>query len=330
MRVPLVTFRVDARLTAGGGHMRRCLALAQALKPRCELAFALEPENAAQWAGALSQAGFAAVGDAVTDVAVLDGYAFGADEIRTWRRLAETLVMIEDFGRRFDGVDLYVSLASMPPAAGRALAGPTYALLDPGYASPVTLRPQGVAESVLIACGLRDSADLAGLYLDALAAVPEMRDMRVTIVMGEDAPHREAVAARSAACRARLLTNANDLRPLYDESDLILGAGGVSLFERMARGRASVTIVAAENQAAGAEAAARLGATRLLGPAGSVTVEMVAAAIRALAGDSAVRAAMGQAGRRTVDGRGAERVAAEILALAHRAPVAAVTEPGLE
>ena len=48
---------------------------------------------------------------------------------------------------------------------------------------------------------------------------------------------------------AQVLFDAPDMAALYDDAELVLGSGGVSLFERMSRGRASVTLVAAKNQA---------------------------------------------------------------------------------
>ncbi len=324
-----VTFRVDGRPEAGGGHMRRCLALARALKPRAEVAFVPAPDTAPYWADVLAREGIGSVRSAAADVAVLDGYEFGTNEVDEWRRCAGRVIMIEDLGRALAGVDLYVSPANPPPEVGRTLAGPRYALLDPGYAVPVAPRPQGGVAHVLVACGMRDSADLTGVYLDALAMVSELRDAQVTVVVGGDAPHRESVAAKAARQGARLFAGLDDLRPLYDESDLVLGAGGVSLFERMARGRASVTLFAADNQAPAAEAMVQVGATSVPGRAGAVTVEMVASAIRSLAGDGIARREMGRAARRMVDGRGAERVAVEIHALAQDVPAAATITPGV-
>ena len=187
-----VVFRSDPRPEAGGGHMSRCINLAQALQPSCGVAFALAADAAPHWHARLRDEGIAIVdahsrSDAT--VAVLDGYDLQPRDVANWKRESRALVMIEDLGRHLAGVDLYISYAGPPPVDARVLAGPQYALLDARYARPV--KPQSDdAGSILVTCGLRDF----GRHLRALSrrigAVPWRR---------REEDHRRARQDRAAS-----------------------------------------------------------------------------------------------------------------------------------
>ncbi len=329
MTARTVVFCADARPEAGGGHMSRCINLARALQPSCAIAFALAADAAPQWHAQLCDEGIDIVGDGTRSdaaVAVLDGYKLQSRDVEDWKRNARTLVMIEDLGRHFAGVDLCISFAGPPPAGARVLAGPQFALLDARYARPV--KPQsGDAGGVLVTCGLRDSAGLTGFYLDALARCGGISGKAITVVLGSAAPHRDSVQRQAQDLGARLLFDVTDMAALYDDAGLVLGAGGMSLFERMARGRASVTIVAAENQAYAAAQMAKLGGTLLAGNVETINTAAMTKSIAALLVDREARAKMGNLARQAIDGLGTERVAREILALTadadHCAPAAA-------
>ena len=312
-----VVFQADARPEAGGGHMRRCINLARALRTRCDVAFVLSADAAPLWRARLDHEGIACVNETTVlnaGAAVLDGYDLRQADVTRWKRKVSTLVLIEDLRRHFSGVDLYVASGGPPPLATRVLAGPRYALLDVVYGRPVEPR-LGSSMRILVACGLRDSAGLTLIYLDALSrcAVP---GRAITVVIGRDAPHCEVVERRASDLGAEVVVEARDMVVLYNQADLVLGAGGVSLFERMARGRASATAVVADNQAHSAKQMAACGGTLLLGNARDLTEVAVAEAIGRLLADAAARAEMAARARRTVDGKGAERTAEEIISLA--------------
>ena len=316
MTAPSVVFSADARPEAGGGHMSRCISLARALQHSCDVAFVLAADSAPHWRARLGSEGIEIVNNGLwSDVAVLDGYDLGPRDVVSWKQESRALVVIEDLGRHFAGVDLYVSYAGPPAVGARDLHGPQYALLDARFAQAV--KPQrGNRDSILVTCGLRDLAGITGLYLDALAQCHGAQGKAVTIVLGSAAPHREGVQRQARDLGARVVFDVADMMPLYDEADLVLGAGGVSLFERMARGRASVTVVAADNQDYAAKNMAALGGTVLAGIKATATTNVVAESIGALLADRHLRTTMGALARQAIDGLGVERTAREILALA--------------
>lgn len=311
-----IIFRADARSVAGGGHMSRCLSLARALRRSFDVVFSLEPEAAPMWHARLRDESFDIIDDASrisATVGVLDGYDLQPSDIATWTNRVNCLVMIEDFGQRFSGVDLYVSFSGPPPSNARVLAGPKYALLDARYARPVEPLDND-SRKILVACGLRDSANITDLYLNSLMKC-SLRSKTITVVLGSAALHRQAVQDLACSIGANVLFDVLDMSALYDDADLVLGAGGVSLFERVARGRASITVIASENQAYSAIEMARIGGTLLAGSVESTDENMIAKSIDRLLSDYDMRNRMGTVARQAVDGLGANRVANEILML---------------
>jgi UDP-2,4-diacetamido-2,4,6-trideoxy-beta-L-altropyranose hydrolase len=317
-------FRVASAPEVGGGHMRRCLALAGALRTDARIVFILDRADAGIWGQAVTAAGmkWMLAGDEPDGPwtgCVIDGYAFGPQDYAGWRRRAGRLVVIDDIGRAPADADLVVNSTQPDAACGNAvLAGPAYAMLGKAFAAPPRAAPSERIEEVFISFGLRDSVGATGLALDALQRLAaDGFQPRITVALGSSAPGLQRVKAQVAQLgeKARLLVDADNVRSLLDRTDLAIGAGGVGLYERLACGVPSLTVTIAENQRASAHNAADAGATIDLGDAADLTPAALAEATRDLAVDRGRRERLAQRGRQLVDGRGAERVARKILEL---------------
>jgi spore coat polysaccharide biosynthesis predicted glycosyltransferase SpsG len=136
-------------------------------------------------------------------------------------------------------------------------------------------------------------------------------------VLGNASPNLVAVRRwiESWGHEACLIVDSDDMPGLLRSADLVLGAGGVSLYERMACGVPSVTVQLAENQAANIALGARHGATLSAGPIEAVTAESLAAIVLSLARSPEDRASQSRCGQTWVDGRGPLRVAEEMMRL---------------
>jgi spore coat polysaccharide biosynthesis predicted glycosyltransferase SpsG len=133
-------------------------------------------------------------------------------------------------------------------------------------------------------------------------------------VAGALNPHFDSLAAMAAGRPGWTLhRHADHMARLMAGTDLAIGAGGSSIWERCCLGLPALVAVLAENQAGASRAVAAAGAHRELGRAGDLRPEDYARALDAL--DAGAMRAMSRAGMALVDGCGCERAAEALMAL---------------
>ena len=316
MTTPRVVFVTDAGGEAGLGHFKRCAALARALvrhdlgvellvagPPDGRLA-ALAPGLAAtplDWWGAPGHVLDAtAVGG--VEAFVVDSYHADASLLAALRRKA-LVVAIDDLADRPLPVDVVVNgawhaerLAYDVPAETRRLLGPRYALLDSAYADVGSRAVGARVDRVLVTLGgATPTAETAGAIAAVRAALP---GVAVDVAGG--------LVAVEAPAGVTLHGPLPSLRALLVAADLAVTASGMTLYECLATATPTVALCVAENQRPNFE---HLGAAGLVVASASAALTSTIARVAA---DRALRARLAADGRRAVDGRGAERVAATI------------------
>jgi UDP-2,4-diacetamido-2,4,6-trideoxy-beta-L-altropyranose hydrolase len=337
-RSPRILFLADAGPAVGGGHVMRCLTLAQALRRSgAECAFAATPA-AAGVLDVFADAGIARLGLADgepsalaagaaeaavswrADVVVVDHYRLDAAMERALRD-GRRLMAMDDLRRPHD-CDLLLD-SNLDRAPGdypgvEALIGPAFALVRPPF---VALRDTALARRaramaprrLLVSLGLTDVGEITGQVMAALG--DELGGLRVDVVLGAAAASRGAIEERAARDqRITLHIDTQEMAALTAAADLAIGAGGSSTWERCCLGLPTITVVLADNQRANAAALAGQGAS-LMVEAGEGFRDQLQAAFSRMADDAALRADMSRAAAALCDGRGAERVAARLLAL---------------
>lgn len=311
--------RVASHTRHGGGHVARCGILGRALSDAgAEPLMWLDPDSP-EAAGRLAGLGLDCIADADEpggrwDGSVIDGYGM-EEEAAALADFAPPLVVLDDFLTPPPAASLIVNSAfhlTGDTVDGRpALLGPAYALVDPRFAAlPDRDRGQPVGE-ILVTFGKVDPCNATELVLKALVSTGA--EANITIVVSSSSPHGETIAeaVRALGGRGRLIVDAPDMVPLLAAADLVVGAGGVSLMERVAAGIPSVTLAVAENQRLFVEGAARAGTTL----AGSADQKALTQTISLLLGAADARTRMSTAGRQTIDGGGAKRVAHRMFAM---------------
>lgn len=340
-------FRADASAGLGLGHLKRCMALAHALRNRgAGVHFFLRESDlngaelvAAQGLSATTLAPIAAQGEAAdaaafvravraspaaqADVVVVDHYGLGARWQRAVRGAFDPrLVAIDDLADRAHDVDVLVdhNLCEATKYAGhigpktKTLTGPRYALLGPSYAQTPHNEAASQVRSIGICMG---GADAANLNLAALAACRDVAGFSgdIEIATTSANPHLAGLRERLLTDpRTRLNLDAPDLAAFFARHELHLGAGGGSTWERCCMGAPTLAVIAAANQLP------VLLPLRERGVLDMVTdvppdAEAIALALQPLLDDASRRAALGRSARKLVDGLGAERVADQLFLL---------------
>lgn len=215
---------------------------------------------------------------------IIDHYAFDA----RWQRAVlpedTRLMVIDDLADRPHACDLLLDqnlgrnsadYKELVPDHCTRLIRPQYALLRPEFAA---MRAQSLAERkgrglrhILISMGGVDAQDATSQILDALSGADLPDDLRISVVMGAQAPALETVRRKASELPwpTEVLIDVYDMASRMADADLSIGAGGATTWERCCLGLPSIIVQIAHNQAGIAHTLEKAGAALSPGPLGA-------------------------------------------------------------
>ena len=192
------------------------------------------------------------------------------------------------------------------------LIGPRYALLHEDYSSYKKVQPNrnNEIQKILIYLGGMDLDNLTCKALQALSN-PSLSHIHVDVVVGNNNnSHREDVDRHVALRPLTLLHEPQQsLVYLILNSDLALGAGGATTWERLCLGLPSLLVSAADNQKQACESLARCDLINYAGNSASLSVSVLESYFESLINDRPKLKEQSSLGQVLVDGLGALRVA---------------------
>lgn len=256
------------------------------------------------------------------DWLIVDHYGLDARWESVARKFADHLMAIDDLANRPHAVDLLLdqnfsaqvvdqAYAPWIAAECKAMLGPRFALLrEQFHCAPIEIRPQ--VKRVVVNFGGFDAARQVHNAMLALGGFPELE---VDFVAGLHNPDWDAMS-RLVADRPhwRLHALVSDFFGLLQQADLFIGAGGGTTWERAALGVPTICISVANNQAFNAQLLAQAGGHLYLGPHPSLDRQQLIDAIVVMCANRELRHSFAVRSRALVDGLGAKRVAAALLA----------------
>ena len=344
MTTPHVLLRPDSSPQAGLGHVQRCLALAAGIREAgASVSFAVPDAVSVRqriegWGFAVDQlddaldaselAARATASGAST--IVIDSYATGLAFQRHLGLTGIPLVVLDDHAAEPVHAELCINggahAADLPYVSGtggtRFLLGPDYVLLRPELWDIGPVEPGCSVDNVLITVGGSDQHKLAPELLNALDAVDD--PFAITVVrgpyFGDPHPLDVAVAAITARGRrhVRVLEAPTAFTSEMQAAGLAVSAAGQTLHELIRLGVPTIGLEVADNQRGPLAALAAAGAIRSAGPpAESGLPARVAAITTELCRNRSARHSLGELAGTFLDGQGARRVAAAVLALTH-------------
>ena len=315
----------------GGGHVVRCLSLAEALETKgVRCVFAL-PEAGRVLLARIAGADHAAIDIAValSDLSsfshvVLDDYAADASLETKLRADGRRLLVIDDLAERPRAADLTINpgalgadpYADFGSGHGVRLLGPRYALLRPMFAAgrdEALKAPISGLRRLFVSFGL---SDVGGVSARAYAAIRRWdKALEVHMVVGSGAQSlMDLQACARTDPKLQLHIDAAKVAALLGVCDAALGGGGVGAWERACLGRPSVALSVAPNQDWLIDHLGALGAHIRLSPLGLNFEAELTQALHRLKSDD-VRAKLKSVSSALCDGRGAQRVAEAFLSL---------------
>ena len=339
-----ILIRTDASADIGTGHLMRCIALAQAFqKKNIDPIFVLAVDtlltkrlkeegmefihiNAVRGSSDDAKETIMIADDHDAQWILTDGYAFDANYSHHLRDANHRVLMVDDYAHLPAGqaglpaydCDFLLNQnidASEEMYAGKTdaklLLGTSYALLRKEFREYAdrTRNIPDVATNILVTLGGGDPENATTPILSALDQVDAYK-LSVTAIIGSENPHEDALKKITAGSKhtITLLKSVTDMPSLMAKADLAIAAAGSTSWELLYMGLPFITGILAENQAG---IAARLGAEGLAVNVGwykDCPPERLAAQITSLISDHALRERMSLTGRKTIDGKGAERV----------------------
>jgi UDP-2,4-diacetamido-2,4,6-trideoxy-beta-L-altropyranose hydrolase len=256
------------------------------------------------------------------DWLIVDHYALDNQWESPLRSCAERIMVIDDLGDRVHDcdilldqnfyLDMYDRYSSKVPPACKLMLGPIYALLGPDFKM---LRDESKVckekvERVLIFFGGVDLLNNTSRAIRVLASLRHL-GLHVDVVIGAQHPKREEIESQCANLNFSCHIQTNKMAELMSSSDIAIGAGGISTWERCCLGLPSLVISAAENQRKQLSDAACEG---LLYAPDMVELDEISLSthVQALIENKSLRAMISANGMRSVDGLGVMRVVSNL------------------
>ncbi|MBI3463390.1 MAG: glycosyltransferase [Planctomycetes bacterium] len=344
-----VLFRCDGGPVIGMGHVTRCLALAEELtrNHRCRAEFAVAHDRVAT--EQIGEAGYrvhqvpwqhtaAHEPKWIKIVAARCGAPLVVCDVREgldlrgllWlRRAGLSVVLLDDSSERRLAADLafYPPMPQLQRLDWRGFSGHGY-----GGWKWVVLRRQftgrrrevaGGPPMILLSAGGADPAGITLELVDALERVEGPMDPVVVLGSAYRQAQKLSRRLRRARHRYRVLSHVADMAALMAQADLAVVSFGMTAYELAAMGVPAIYVALSDDHADSASTFQQAGMGINLGVHQRVKPDDIAAVIRQLLGDPKQVAAMSARGRSLIDGRGAERVAHQIVCYLRRSCVPA-------
>jgi len=330
----VAVLRADASSSIGVGHVMRSLSLGEALIDEgfgvelvsCELAPSLQSlaascgiEVVELTCAPRSSEDAQFVLDRNAAIVVVDGYEFSREFFATIEQSDTPFAVIDD-NAETNALSPNAVINQNPHASAlmyahmkgnpKLLLGLQYAMVRKEVREVAALHLPTREGEVFVAMG---GADFLGLTAPIVEALAET-GLQIRVAVGHANTQREHVQKLADQHGHVTLIEQQDYVSSLASAHVAVLAAGSSLWEACAVGTPSIGLVVADNQVASANAAAKLGFTRVIDCRKSFSVEAVKREIEAciLGGTSAMRGAalsIGIAG-------GASKVASELGAIA--------------
>lgn len=297
-----VIIRADASIEIGTGHVMRCLALAEYLSEGDVKITFISQRLSGHLADLIKARGFevqlfhcekgcSVKEDALQtqrimeklgscDCLIVDNYALDAQWERAVRRLVRRLFVIDDLADRphdCDGLldqnlhrEMNTRYRGLVSWQCKCFLGPEYALLRREFLREKRYIRNGVIKQVLINFGGSDAYDMVSLAVMACAEFFERSDVKIQVVAGASNPYKAKLKELCSSFSQPIFVyhdHVSNMAGLMAESDLAIGAGGSSHWERCFLGLGAIVITTAANQVEITEVVAERGACIYLGDA---------------------------------------------------------------
>lgn len=207
---------------------------------------------------------------------IVDHYALDSTWEGQIRPYCGSLMVIDDLANRPHHCDLLLDqnlgtkcedYNQLIPESCKLLLGPKYALLRPEFSQARDLSIQHRSSKLgiknwLVTLGGVDEPNYTARVLSVLKSAPLAPDTQITLIAGSKCPHINHLQLATAKMPypTRLITGTDQMAQLMAESDIAIGAGGSTSWERCSLGLPTIQLIVADNQLKASQALHQAGA----------------------------------------------------------------------
>lgn len=261
----------------------------------------------------------------IPDFLIVDHYGLDKKWEVKLQRSVEKIVVIDDLADREHDCVLLLDqnlhrgmegrYQALVPDACSKLLGPKYALLRPEFlAERKKMKPRsGEIKRVLIFFGGSDPANITGQLMKAIN-VNLFRQIQFEVVIGVSNIYKAEIQSLcDGLVNVKLHIQVNNMAALMAQSDLAIGAGGATIWERCCMGLPSIMLTIADNQKAVASQVIQKKIGFLVGHVGEVDFKVIVNLLTIIQSRSFLIKEIGKRAECLVDGLGVKRVVSTLL-----------------
>lgn len=333
LRQPRILFRADGSAAIGMGHVFRSLAIADALRTmsQADVAFLMSADHS-EGIVTVSRSGYPVrvvgesrqetylehIRDFAPAILINDLPSLEAGYLQALAHLGATTVNLVDTLDDLETTEHYKQvivsvMREEHETPEEFYGGPEYAILRSHFRDRrKELREQ--PKMVLLSFGGSDPQGLTLLAARALSALPEAIELVAVAGPAFSCRREFGELQRRLPRRIPLINEAGGhIADLMLEADVVVGSGGMSVYEIAALGTPGVVLAQNAKEDKRMREFARHGTVEYLGLGTGVEEAALLAHVQALLADPGRRREMSERGRRLVDGLGAARAAELVL-----------------
>ena len=334
--------RVDASPEIGIGHIMRCLTLAQELKNNFDKIIFLTRKDSGDFTETIMKNEFEVIfiptnndSDIIKNLIttysenknflLIDHYDVDSNFESSLKNIFEKIFVIDDLANRKHDCDLLIDQNYYRDLNHRykkliqndtiTLLGSKYAIIRPEFRNinKKTIKKNSQIKKILVSFGGSDPTNECKKALDALCSIENNQFEIVAIVGIYNNKFERLKKLYEKYSNIKIYRHVNDLSRLMLNSDLFIGAGGTTTWERFYMGLPSIVIVISDDQKESIEFLSDMGHIINLGLAKNVTSKTYVQTLQKLNSDLIYNMSLNN--QKLVDGNGSNRIKRQIIEL---------------
>ena len=334
--------RVDASPEIGIGHIMRCLTLAQELKNNFDKIIFLTRKDSGDFTETIMKNEFEVIfiptnndSDIIKNLIttysenknflLIDHYDVDSNFESSLKNIFEKIFVIDDLANRKHDCDLLIDQNYYRDLNHRykkliqndtiTLLGSKYAIIRPEFRNinKKTIKKNSQIKKILVSFGGSDPTNECKKALDALCSIENNQFEIVAIVGIYNNKFERLKKLYEKYSNIKIYRHVNDLSQLMLNSDLFIGAGGTTTWERFYMGLPSIVIVISDDQKESIEFLSDMGHIINLGLAKNVTSKTYVQTLQKLNSDLIYNMSLNN--QKLVDGNGSNRIKKQIIEL---------------